>query len=383
MAAQDGRPGTAENMAENRGSGGMGELDLSAVYHTNHQIIEAGYDALPQDVWDYICGGAETETTLARNRQALDCLAFRPRALRDVGEIDPSTTFLGTKLRIPVMLAPMGNLTRITPTAALAPDDAAARFGTINFVSTTTPPELEVTGANSPHHKCFQIYMRGDNAWLRNLLKRVKAAGYQSVALTVDSAYYGNRERLNAYQLAHNKVTERYWQARVTWDHVKLIQDELGGIPFMLKGIQVAEDAALAVEHKVDVVYISNHGGRQIDHGLGAIDTLPEIVAAVAGKARIVIDGGFTRGTDVLKAIALGADAVAIGRLQAWAMGAFGADGIVRALEILEREIVITMGLLGVTKLAELDPSYVARTIPVTAAHEMSAFPHVRSGRLK
>jgi glycolate oxidase len=225
--------------------------------------------------------------------------------------------------------------------------------------------------------------MRGDNAWLRDLLKRIKSSGYRSVALTVDSAYYGNRERLNAYQLAHNKVSERYWQARVTWDHVKLIQDELGGIPFMLKGIQVAEDAALAVEHKVDVVYISNHGGRQIDHGLGAIDTLPEIAAAVAGKARIVIDGGFTRGTDVLKAIALGADAVAIGRLQAWAMGAFGADGIVRALEILEREIVITMGLLGVTKLSELDAAYVTRTVPVTTAHEMSAFPHVRNGRLK
>lgn len=361
----------------------MSGLDLSAIYHTNHQIIEAAYDALPQDVWDYICGGAETETTLARNRQALDCLALRPRVLRDVGEVDPSATFLGTKLRIPVMLAPMGNLTRITPTAALSADNAAARFGTINFVSTTTPPDLEVTGANSPHHKCFQIYMRGDNAWLRNLLKRVKASGYASVALTVDSAYYGNRERLNAYQIAHRDVAERYWQARVTWDHVKLIQDELGNIPFMLKGIQIAEDAARAVEHKVDVVYISNHGGRQIDHGLGTIDTLAEIVAAVGGKARVVIDGGFARGTDVVKAIALGADAVAIGRLQAWGMAAHGADGIVRVLELLEREIVIAMGLVGVTKLSELDASYVARTIPVVPAHEMSAFPHVRGTRLK
>ena len=360
-----------------------GGLDLSAIYHTNHQIIEAAYDNLPQDVWDYICGGSETETTLARNRQALDCLALRPRVLCDVGEVDPSTTFLGTRLRIPVMLAPMGNLTSITPTGALAADDAAARFGTINFVSTTTPPDLEVTGANSPHHKCFQIYMRGDNIWLKDLLKRVKSSGYQSVALTVDSAYYGNRERLNAYQLRHRDVAERYWQARVTWDHVKLIQDELGNIPFMLKGIQTAEDAALAVEHKVDVVYISNHGGRQIDHGLGAIDTLPEIVAAVAGKARVVVDGGITRGTDVVKAIALGADAVAIGRLQAWGMAAHGADGIVRVLELLEREIVITMGLLGVTKLSALGPAHIARTIPVSPAHEMSAFPHVRGTRLK
>jgi len=360
-----------------------GGLDLSAIYHTNHQIVEAAYDALAQDVWDYICGGSETETTLARNRQSLDSLALRPRVLRDVGEIDPSTMFLGTRLRIPVMLAPMGNLTRITPTGALAADNAAARFGTINFVSTTTPPDLEVTGANSPHHKCFQIYMRGDNAWLRDLLKRVKSSGYQSVALTVDSAYYGNRERLNAYQLRHRDVAERYWQARVTWDHVKLIQDELAGIPFMLKGIQCAEDAALCVEHEVDVVYISNHGGRQIDHGLGAIDTLPEIVAAVGGKARVVLDGGIMRGTDVVKAIALGADAVAIGRLQAWGMAAHGADGIVRVLELLEREIVISMGLLGTTKLGGLCPAHIARTTPVMPAHEMSAFPHVRGGRLK
>ena len=360
-----------------------GMLDLSGVYHTNHQIIEAGHDKLPQDVWDYVCGGSETETTLRRNRQALDCFAFKPRVLRDVGEIDASRTFLGAKLRIPVMLAPMGALQRMTPTAALAPDDAAERFGTINFVSTTTAPDLEVTAANSPHHKCFQIYMRGDNTWLRGLLKRIKASGYGSVALTVDSAYYGNRERLNTYQLAHRDVAERYWQARVTWDHVKLIQDEIGPLPFMLKGIQTAEDAALAVDRKVDVVYISNHGGRQIDHGLGTMDTLAEIAAAVAGRAQIVIDGGFVRGTDVLKAIALGADAVAIGRLQAWALGAHGAAGVVRALEILEREIHITMGLLGVTHLGQLNPAYVARTTPDGPVHEMSAFPHLPGAPIK
>ena len=360
-----------------------GTLDLSSVYHTNGDLIDAAHDNLPQDVWDYICGGAETETTLRRNRQSLDCLAFRPRVLRDVSEVDTSTTFLGAKLRIPVMLAPMGSIQRMTPAAALAPDDAAQRFGIINFVSTTTAPELEVTAANSAHHKCFQIYMRGDNQWLRDLLRRIKTSGYASVALTVDSAYYGNRERLNAYQLAHRSIAERIWQARVTWDHVKLIQDELGGIPFMLKGIMTGEDAAIAVDHKIDVVYISNHGGRQMDHALGNIDTLPEIVKAVRGKARIVIDGGFTRGTDVLKAIALGADAVGIGRLQAWALGAHGADGVVRCLEILEREIHISMGLLGVTKLDQLNPSYVTRTIPVTPAHEMSAFPHLTGAPIK
>ena len=352
-------------------------VDLSNVYHTNQDLIEAAYDNLPQDVWDYICGAAETETTLRRNRQSLDCLAFRPRVLRDVSAVDPSTTFLGVKLRIPVMLAPMGSIQGITPRAALAPDDAAETFGTINFYSTATQPDLEAVAANSPHHKCFQIYVRGDKTWLRDLVRRVKKVGYQSFAITVDSAYYGNRERLNPMQLARRRVPERVWQASVTWDHVKLVQDELGGIPFMLKGIMTGEDAALAVEHKVDVVYVSNHGGRQLDHALGNMDTLPEIVKAVEGKARVIIDGGFARGTDVLKAIALGADAVCIGRLQAWAMGAAGANGVVRCLEILEREITIAMGLIGVTKMDQLDASYVTRTIPVMPAHEMSAFPHL------
>ena len=353
-------------------------VDLSNVYHTSQDLIEAAHDNLPQDVWDYICGAAETETTMRRNRQSLDCLAFRPRVLRDVSRIDTSTTFLDVKLRIPVMLAPMGTIQGITPAAALAPDDAAERFGTINFYSTVTQPELEVVAANSPHHKCFQIYARGDKDWLRALVRRAKKAGFKSFALTVDSSYYGNRERLSPMQIARRRVPERQWQASVTWDHVKLIQDELGDIPFMLKGIMTAEDAALSVEHKVDVVYVSNHGGRQLDHALGNMDTLPEIVKAVDGKSRVIIDGGFARGTDVLKAIALGADGVCIGRLQAWAMGAAGANGVVRLLEILEREIAISMGLIGVAKLAELNPSYVTRTIPVMPAHEMSAFPHLQ-----
>jgi glycolate oxidase len=141
--------------------------------------------------------------------------------------------------------------------------------------------------------------------------------------------------------------------------------------------VATAEDAALAVEHGVRAVYVSNHGGRQLDHGRGAIEILPEIVAAVDGKAEVIIDSGFVRGTDVLKALILGADAVAIGKLQAWALAAAGQAGLVRALEILEGEIEKSMGLLGVTSLAELDGSHLTATDPVTPAHEMSAFPHL------
>ena len=356
--------------------------DLADIFKNNHEIIVAAKRNLKQDDWDYICGAAETETSLRRNRQALDCLAFRPRILRDVTDVDTSSTFLGHKLTIPVMLAPMGGIQRMTEKAALAPDDAAEEFGTINFVSTVTDPELEVTAANSPHPKCFQIYVRGDDDWIRELVGRVKAAGYSMVTLTVDSAFYGNRERLNPAQMALRRVPERTWQKRLTWDTIKLIQDELDGIPFMIKGIMTGEDAALAVEHGVQAVYVSNHGGRQLDHVVGMADMLPEIVDAVGGKAEIIVDGAITRGTDVLKAIALGANAVAIGRLQAWALGAGGGAGLVRCLEILRGEVETAMGLLGVTRLDELNPSFVKQVIPTRWPHEMSAFPHLPEDRI-
>jgi glycolate oxidase len=157
---------------------------------------------------------------------------------------------------------------------------------------------------------------------------------------------------------------------------------EITGLPFILKGVATAEDAALAAEHGVRAVYISNHGGRQLDHGRATIEMLPEIVGAVGGKAEIVLDGGITRGSDVVKALALGANAVAIGKLQGWGLGAAGQAGLVRVLEFLESEIMVTMGLLGVTRLDQLRPAYVCKTEPVGPAHEMSAFPNLPDGRL-
>ena len=143
-----------------------------------------------------------------------------------------------------------------------------------------------------------------------------------------------------------------------------------------------AEDATIAVEHEVDCVYISNHGGRQLDHVYGNIDTLPEIFKAVDGRCSVIIDGGFTRAGDIIKAIALGADAVAVGRLQAWALGAGNAKGLIKCLELLEIEIERTMGLLGVTSLEQLDPSYLGPALPVRLPHEHSAFPHLSDGRI-
>ena len=345
-------------------------------FHTSHDMIMMARRNMLQDAWDYVCGAAESETSLRRNRMALDSLALRPRVCRDVSEIDTTCDLQGTPMRMPVFLAPMGSIQNFSPNGALDVDTAAEEFGVVNFISTVTQPSLEEIGANSPHPKNFQIYVRGDNQWIKDLLKRVKAAGYSQITLTVDSAFYGNRERLNPSQLALRRVPTREWQKKITWDTVKMIQDTIEGRPLILKGIQTGEDAALAVEHGVNAIYISNHGGRQLDQVQGNMDMLPEIVAAVDGKAEIVIDGGFTRGTDIVKAIALGADVAAIGRLQAWALGAGGAPALIKCLELLEREIITTMGLIGVTSLDQIDASYITDAPWVRLPHEHSAFPH-------
>jgi isopentenyl diphosphate isomerase/L-lactate dehydrogenase-like FMN-dependent dehydrogenase len=162
----------------------------------------------------------------------------------------------------------------------------------------------------------------------------------------------------------------------ITWEMLERVKTR-SGLPLILKGVTTADDARLAIEHGVDVIYISNHGGRAIDHGRGTIQVLPQIVDAIEGKAEIIIDGGFVRGSDVLKAISLGANAVCMGRMQSWALAAGGQAGLVRMLEILEEEIIVTMGLLGVTRLDQLTSSYLEPTQPVVLPHPLSAFPVV------
>jgi glycolate oxidase len=215
--------------------------------------------------------------------------------------------------------------------------------------------------------------------FIKDLLARVKAAGYFALALTVDTAVGSRRERpmistgFATPSRSYRSTAQMSYQAQLTWESMDQIR-EMAGLPFMLKGIQTAEDALIAVEHGVDVIWVSNHGGRQMDHGLGSMTTLPEIVSAVNGRARIVVDGGVQRGTDVLKAVAMGADAVAIGRLQAWGLAAAGLDGLRRVLDILEAEIAVAMGLIGVTSINQLGPKYVCPADPVTPPHEMSSW---------
>jgi glycolate oxidase len=346
-------------------------------FQTLHEIVKAARNNIPDGPWDYLVGGAESETTLRRNRLAIDSLAFRPRVLRDVSKIDCTSTVLGAKVRLPVSLAPMGSLESLDPGAALSVARAAEQFGVVSFLSSVTVPGLEEVATVTKNPKVYQLYVRGDRAWVEDYVRRAIAHRYQAFCFTVDTAIYSRRERdlIKRYVPGgRRRVTGMEQQASMTWDLVKWYKDNFK-TPLILKGIATAEDAKLCVEHGVDCVYISNHGGRQLDHGRGSIDVLPEIVKAVDGRAEIIIDGGFLRGSDVIKAIALGADSVAIGKLQGFGLAAAGVAGIVRVLEILETEMRIDLGLLGVASLAELDPSFIHPAPPVHVPGLTSAYP--------
>ena len=356
-----------------------------ADFVSTEEIIQLARRRVHQGVWDYLVGGSESETTLRRNRLAFDRLAFRPRVLRDVSSIDTSSTMLGHNLRIPVMLAPVGSLQVFDPEGGVAATRAAAEYGIMHVLSSVTAPTLEETANCVDYPKMFQLYVHGDWAWIEDIIGRVVEADYKALCVTVDVQHYSRRERVMVerwVQPTRRAPRDPYYGAALTWDLMDRIRD-LAGLPFMIKGIATVEDALIALDHGVDVIWVSNHGGRQLDHGLGSMEVLQEIVEAVDGRAEIIVDGGVLRGSDVLKAVALGAKAVAIGKLQAWALSAAGSDGVVNMLEILEDEMTSAMGLLGVTSMDELGPEYIAKTdAVVTSPHEMSAWVNMPSDRI-
>ena len=355
---------------------------LAAGFRTIQEIVIAARRNLSQSLWDTLSGGSDSETTLLRNRQALDSLALRQRVLVDVSSMDTSATLLGVKLPIPVFIAPVGNFLQLAdPQGAVAVARAAAAYGTEVFISTAAKPDLETVAKAVSRPMLFQLYVRSDRAWVKDILLRARAAGYRALCVTADRAYYSRRERdlINNFILREGSGDPRY-QASLTWDDVVWMK-QLTGLPLILKGIATAEDARLAVEHGADVVYVSNHGGRQLDHAQGSIEVLPEVVEAVDGRAEVLMDGGITRGTDVVKAVALGARAVGLGKLQGWALAAAGEAGIVRMLELLEIEIRTTLGLMGVTSLAELNPSWVRPAQPVMPASVTNNYPYFEGRR--
>jgi glycolate oxidase len=337
-------------------------------FMTLPEIRRAGLANVPRPVWDYASGGAESETTLRRNRRAMSHYVFRPRVLRDVSQIDTSTTFLRMPLALPVMIAPMGSLCLLHPDGDVAMARAAGRLGTIHWLSTMTASTPEEVAAAATGPLIFQLYFRGSNEWAERLFRQVEAAGFRALALTVDSAAYGRRERdierrIDFRDHPHGidvPMERGRRQATLTWKDVEWLQ-QATPLPLILKGVECAEDARLAVEHGVAAVYVSNHGGRQLDHAPAPIETVAEVVDAVAGRAEIVVDGGFQRGTDVLKAIALGARAVCVGKAAAWGLAAAGEEGVARTLELIGLELRIAMANTGQARLADVGPALVRR----------------------
>jgi isopentenyl diphosphate isomerase/L-lactate dehydrogenase-like FMN-dependent dehydrogenase len=343
-----------------------------------HEIVAKARQNLNQNDWDYIVGGAESETTLRRNRMALDTIAFRPRVLRDVSKVDASVTQFERKLRLPVVLAPVGSLESFHPAGAESAARAVKEFGCAHMLSSVCDPGLEDLAKAAPDAlRLYQLYVRGDEAWVDDHVERAIAHGYAAFALTVDTAHYSRRERDIAKRFVtagRRRVQGRAYQGGLDWRTVKRIKDRFN-IPLVIKGIATGEDAKIAVEHGVEWIYVSNHGGRQLDHGRGSMDVLPEVVDAVAGRAKVMVDGSICRGTDIVKAIATGADLVGIGRMQCFALACGGQAGVVRLLELLEDEVQRCLGLLGAPSFAHLNRSYLHTAAPANVPHVLSAFP--------
>jgi isopentenyl diphosphate isomerase/L-lactate dehydrogenase-like FMN-dependent dehydrogenase len=357
--------------------------ETEGAFLTLHEFVKEAKSRLSPGNWDYLVGATETETTMLRNRMALDSVAFRPRVLRDVSSIDVSGRFLGRRIGLPVMLAPVGGLENFDPEGGAPAARAAAACGVPIMVSSVSMPGLEpMAQAAAAGVKVFQLYVRGDFAWIEEIARRAIDAGYDAFCLTVDTAIYSRRERDIAKRFVkpwRQRATGQQFQAALNWDDVKRFKDRFA-VPLVLKGIATAEDAAIACEHGVEVVYVSNHGGRQLDHGRGALDVLPEVVKGVEGRAKVWIDGGFSRGSDVVKAIAMGAELVGLGRLYCYALAAAGEAGVARMLEILTAEVHEVLGLLGVTAVGQLDGSYLHPAPPAVMPHVHSAFPLTNLG---
>jgi 4-hydroxymandelate oxidase len=329
-------------------------------------------EKLPQWVYDFIAGGTEDELTLRANRDAFQRLVLLPRVLIDVGHIDTTTDVLGHVLRMPVLLAPAGSQRVMHPEGEIASARSAADFGTVFTLSSTATSSIEEVAEASNGPKWFQLYMIGGRPVAERLVQRAEEAGYQAVCLTVDSARHSKRERdirnqppfqaemaprnfeglLDYSQIAHN--------ARVTWEDVDWLCS-ITSMPIVLKGIVRPDDALRAVEHGIRGIVVSNHGGRQLDGTIATIDALPDIVGAVNGRTEVLLDGGVRRGTDILKALALGAQAVLVGRAYLWGLAAAGQHGVSDVLELLRYELEIAMALAGCPTIADIDASMVRR----------------------
>jgi len=344
------------------------------------EFEEVARARLPKAEYDYIAGGATDEISVDRNRRAFASWALRPRVLRDVSVLDLSTTVLGTKLKLPVLIAPCGGHKRAHPDGEIATYRAAATCGTVLAVSANSNTSFEDLSKAASGHLWIQMYPFRDKQLNQKWLDRAKGAGYKAVVVTLDSQWPPKRERniRNNYRRTRGvnypksgaetpRPAGRAGEGSdpaATWKDLEWIKSA-SDLPVVAKGVMTGEDVELCVEAGADGVIVSNHGGRHLDNTLATIEVLPEAVAAAKGKIEIYLDGGIRRGADVVKAIALGAKAVFIGRPLFWGLALDGEQGVIRVLEILREEIEITMAKCGRPTVGSIDSSVVAKAPPL------------------
>jgi 4-hydroxymandelate oxidase len=317
---------------------------------------------LPKDVYDYYAGGAGDEWTLHENRAAFDRWVIRPRMLTGVGERDLATEVLGTRVACPILVAPWAYQRLAHPDGEFATARACADAGTVMVVSSTTVDYLEDVATASSGPKWWQLYLFTDRDVTTDMLQRVVAAGYGAVCFTVDLPVVGFRHRdtRNAFVMPLGlPEDDRVYDPNISWADIAWIR-ERAPLPLLVKGIMTAEDARIALDHGVDGIVVSNHGGRQLDGVAAGVTVLPEVVEAVGGRVPVLVDGGLRRGTDVLKCLALGAAAVLVGRPTAWGLAAAGQEGVAAVLQILRDELDNAMTLAGVRSVAEITPAFVS-----------------------
>jgi isopentenyl diphosphate isomerase/L-lactate dehydrogenase-like FMN-dependent dehydrogenase len=309
--------------------------------------------------WDYYQGGSDDEVTQRANRAAFERIQLRPRVLVDVSTCDMRTSVLDTPIRMPILIAPSAFHSLAHPAGECATAQAAGRSGTLMVVSSSSTRSLEDIAREATGPLWFQLYVHGRQS-AEGLVHRATEAGYRALVVTVDSPRWGRKERsIRSGFRVPLKANFTNAEAAVdviplTWESLTWLRS-LTSLPLVLKGILTAEDAVLAVEHGVDGIVVSNHGGRQLDTTIASIEALPEVVEAVNGGCEVYVDGGIRRGTDILKALALGARAALVGRPILWGLAANAADGVSHVLELLRTELELAMALSGRPTLDSID----------------------------
>jgi isopentenyl diphosphate isomerase/L-lactate dehydrogenase-like FMN-dependent dehydrogenase len=323
-------------------------------------------EMIDSSAWVYYSCGADDEVTLRANRRLFERIRLKPRVLVDVRRIEMSTSVLGEHVPMPILIAPTAFQALAHPEGECEMARGAAQAGTIMVVSTSASRTLEEVAQAAGAPLWFQLYItRRETA--RRLIERAEQAGYRALVLTVDTPRWGNKERTARRPLRFplRKVNfeqedeDQYLDAGCTWEIISWLHSR-SRLPIVLKGILTAEDAANAAEQGVEGIIVSNHGGRQLDGVPASIEALPEVVEAVKGRCEVYMDGGIRRGTDILKALALGARAVLIGRPALWGLAVKGAEGVADVLEILRAELEQAMALSGRPTLAAIDRSLIA-----------------------